>query len=68
MAKKPANSGKSWSPQDVSQLKKELKHNTPTPLIGLHLKRTPDAVQQKVNDLGLSTKPINKPPYGTNRK
>jgi hypothetical protein len=34
----------------------------------LHLKRTPGAVQQKANSLGLSTKPTNKSPYGTGGK
>jgi hypothetical protein len=65
MAKKPANSGKPWNKADVSQLKKEIKQNTPTRVLGLHLKRTPGAVQQKANDLGLSTKPTNQSPYGT---
>jgi hypothetical protein len=67
-AKKPASSGKEWTRSDVAQLKKELKSNTPTPLVGLHLKRTPGAVQQKANSLGLSTKPTNKSPYGTGGK
>lgn len=66
--RKPANSGKDWTRGEVAQLKKELKSNTPTRLVGLHLKRTPGAVQQKANSLGLSTKPTNKSPYGVGGK
>jgi hypothetical protein len=65
MAKQPAKSGKPWTKADVGQLKKEIKENTPTRVLGVHLKRTPGAVQQKANDLGLSTKPTNQSPYGT---
>jgi len=67
-AKKPASSGKDWTRSEVAQLKKELKSNTPTRMVGLHLKRTPGAVQQKANSLGLSTKPTNKSPYGAGGK
>ncbi len=65
---KPANSGKKWTPAQVSQLKKEIRENTPTRVMGVHQKRSPEAVQQKANDLGLSTKPTNQRPYGTGGK
>lgn len=68
MAKTPPNSGKAWSASDVKQLKQEIKQNTPTRVMGLHLGRSPEAVQQKANDLGLSTKPTNQRPYGTKAK
>ncbi len=68
MPKKPANSGKAWSASDVRQLKQEIKQNTPTRVMGLHLQRSPAAVQQKANDLGLSTKPANQRPYGRKGK
>lgn len=68
MAKKPANSGTRWTPSQISQLRKEIKQNTPTRVIGLHQDRTPEAVQSKVNALGLSTKPTNQAPYGTKGK
>jgi len=64
MAKTPSNSGKGWMPGNVKQLKREIKENTPTRVMGLHLGRSPDAVQEKANDLGLSTKPTNQRPYG----
>lgn len=55
-------------PKEVAQLKKELRSNTPTRLIGHHLKRSPGAVQQKASSLGLSTKPTNKSPFGTGKR
>jgi len=67
MATPPANSGKQWTPADVKQLKQEIKENTPTRVMALHLQRSPEAVQAKANDLGLSTKPVNQRPYGTKR-
>ena len=63
-AKKPANSGKSWTPANVKQLKTEIGQNTPTRVLGLHLGRTPEAVQSKANELGLSTKATNQSPRG----
>lgn len=68
MAKTPEKSGTPWTPADVKQLKAEIKQNTPTRVLGLHLERTPGAVQQKANDLGLSLKPTNQSPYGTSKK
>lgn len=67
MAKTPKNHGKGWTPQDVKNLKKEVSHNTPTRVIGLHLGRTPDAVQAKASELGVSLKPTNQSPYGTKK-
>lgn len=67
MAKTPKNHGKEWTPQDVKNLKKEVSHNTPTRVIGLHLGRTPEAVQAKASELGVSLKPTNQSPYGTKK-
>jgi len=66
MNKKPANQGKQWTPEQEATLRKLIKGNTPTRVMGLKLDRTPGAVQGKANDLGLSTKPTNQKPY--NRK
>jgi hypothetical protein len=63
MPKTPSNSGRAWSQAEVKQLKQEIKQNTPTRVMGLHLGRTPSAVQSKANELGLSTKPTNQSPY-----
>lgn len=67
MAKQPPNHGKPWKPADIRQLKEEVKHNTPTRVLGLHLGRTPDAVQQKASELDISLKPTNQSPYGTTK-
>jgi len=68
MPKTPPNSGKPWTPAEVRQLKQEIKENTPTRVMGLKHGRSPEAVQGKANDLGLSTKPTNQSPYGTKKK
>lgn len=63
MAKQPPNHGKAWSPADVKELKVLAKGNTPTRVTGLKLGRTPDAVQAKASELGVSLKPNNQSPY-----
>lgn len=68
MAKTPPNSGKTWTQAEIKQLKQEIKQNTPTRVMGLHLGRTPEAVQSKANDLDLSTKPTNQSPYNRRKK
>jgi hypothetical protein len=61
---KPRNHGKDWSRQDVAELKRLAKGNTPTPVIGLKLHRTPDAVASKASEQGISLAPPNRSPYG----
>lgn len=68
MAKTPKNHGQAWSPADVKQLRAEVKQNTPTRVLGLHLGRTPAAVQAKAAELNVSLKPTNQRPYGTQKK
>jgi hypothetical protein len=68
MAKVPPNHGKQWTASDNAQLSKLVKQDTPTRILGLKLGRTPEAVQQHANDLGISTKPTNQSPYGTRKK
>src|SRR4051794_25323086 len=51
MARKPTNSGKPWTPANDKQLKQEIKQNTPTRVLGLHLGRTPGAVQSHANSI-----------------
>ncbi len=67
MAKDPPNHGKAWTPKDVQQLRTEVKHNTPTRVLGIHLGRTPEAVQAKASELHVSLKPVNQRPYGTQK-
>lgn len=62
------NSGKAWTNNDLSQLQKLAKENTPTRVMGLKLERTPSAIQSKATEVGLSLKPTNQSPYGTKKK
>jgi hypothetical protein len=62
MAKQPARHGQQWTTGDDQLLKKLIRENTPTRVMGLKLERTPEAVQQHANEIGLSTKPVNQRP------
>lgn len=64
----PKNHGKRWTPPQIKQLKREIKENTPTRVLGLHLERSPEAVQAKANELGLSLKPTNQSPYNRRKR
>lgn len=66
--RKPANQGKQWKPEDVRELKKLAKDNTPTRVIGLKLKRTEDAIRSKAQQEGISLKPTNQSPYNRLKK
>ncbi len=68
MPKQPSNHGKNWGLTDIQNLKKMVKENTPTRVMGLHLGRTPEAVQAKANELNLSLKPTNQSPYNRLKK
>lgn len=68
MSKKPSNHGKEWTSAQERQLRQEAAGNTPTRVLGLHLGRTPDAVQAKAAELGVSLKPTNQSPYGTKKR
>ncbi len=63
MAKKPANHGKQWTRTQLAELKKLVRQNTPTRLIGLKLKRSEDAVYSKASEENISLKPTNQSPY-----
>ena len=68
MAKKPANSGKSWTPADVRILKTLAKENTPTRVIGLKMGRTAAAVSGQASKQAISLKPTNQAPYNRKKK
>lgn len=53
------NHNKEWKPQEVTNLKKLAKENTPTWIIALKLERTPIAVQNKASQENISLKPTN---------
>ena len=63
MTKSTRNTGKSWTRQDVKELKDLAKGNTPTRVIGLKMGRTPSAVQSKASQEKVSLKPTNQSPY-----
>lgn len=62
------NSHKQWTSNEEVQLRKEAKGNTPTRVIGIKHGRTPDAIQSKAQELGVSLNPHNRSPYGTKKK
>lgn len=65
--KSTRNTGKSWTPAQVKQLRQLAKGNTPTRVIGLKLGRTEAAVRTKASEKGISLKPTNQSPYGTKK-
>jgi hypothetical protein len=67
MSKSTRNSGKSWAPTQVTQLRQLAKGNTPTRVIGLKLGRTENAIRTKAAEKGVSLKPTNQSPYGTKK-
>jgi hypothetical protein len=68
MAKQPARHNKRWTKPEVRKLKEEARGNTPTPLIGYHLGRTPAAVRQKASEEQISLKPTNQSPYNRRKR
>jgi len=67
MAKKPANSGKAWTPVAQKQLVTLANGNTPTRIIALKLGRTPASVANQASKSGVSLNPPNQSPYGTKK-
>lgn len=68
MAKYVRNSGKRWTPAEVSQLRSLASGNTPTRVIGLKLGRPVGGVRAKASEHGISLKPSNQPPYRRRRQ
>lgn len=68
MPKSTRNTGKAWTPAQVSQLRKLAAGNTPTGVIGLKLGRTKPAVQSKASKKKISLKPTNQSPYNRRKK
>lgn len=66
MATYDRNSGKQWKGNEVSELKRLVRQNTPTRVIGLKLGRTEGSIYTKASAEGISLKPSNQSPY--NRK
>ena len=67
MAKTPENHNKSWTAADDRRLKQEAAGNTPTRVIGIHMGRTEESIRSHASDIGVSLKPTNQSPYGTQK-
>ena len=63
VTKSTRNTGKSWSSDELKQLKTLAKENTPTRVIGVKLRRSEAAVRSKAQAEGVSLKPTNRSPY-----
>jgi hypothetical protein len=68
MAKYNRNSGKQWTDGDLTQMKKLIRQNTPTRVVGLKLGRTEVAVRSKASEESISLKPTNQSPYNRRKK
>ena len=68
MAKPPTNHRAPWTPADIKKLETLAGENTPARVAALKLGRTPASVQQKASDQGISLKPTNQSPYGTQKR
>jgi len=64
----PKNQGKQWTTTQVAQLKKLVRQNTPTRVIGLKLGRSEDAIYSKASAEDISLKPTNQSPYNRRKK
>ena len=53
------NSGKEWTTVQVQELRKLAKQDTPTPVIGFKLGRTPAAIYSRASEEGISLMPPN---------
>jgi hypothetical protein len=60
------NTGKPWTADDEKKLKDLAKGDTPTPVIGLKLGRTPAAIYTRASELDISLMPPN--PHHKHRK
>jgi hypothetical protein len=67
MAKQAPNSGKAWTPQADSQLRREVAGSTPPGVISLHLGLTEDAIRSRAGDIDVSLKPTSQSPSGTKK-
>lgn len=55
---------KSWTDDEVQNLRKLARENTPTRVIALKLGRSESSVRSKAQEEGISLKPANHSPYG----
>ena len=67
MTKATRNLGKTWTDDDVSQLRDLVKENTPTRIIGIKLGRSQRAVRAKASEKGISLRRTSQSPYTRSR-
>lgn len=67
MPKSTRNTGNPWTRQDVADLRRLAKVDTPTRVIGLKLGRTVGAVYQRASQEGISLAPTNQSPRNRRR-
>lgn len=53
------NTGKPWTDADIDRLETLAEQDTPTPVIGLKLGRTPAAIYTRASQEGISLQPPN---------
>ena len=63
MSNSTRNAGTPWTQEQVREMKRLAKQNTPTRVIGLKLGRSEDAVRKKASEEGVSLAPTNQSPY-----
>ena len=59
MTKGTRNIGKTWTKEDLSQLRELAKENTPIRIIGIKLGRSPNGVRAKASEKGISLRRTN---------
>jgi hypothetical protein len=55
--------GHPWTRDEVRDLRQLAKHNTPTGVLSLKLRRPEAAIRSKAQREGISLKPVNRSPY-----
>ena len=59
MTKATRNIGKTWTKEDLSQLRELVKENTPLRIIGIKLGRSPNGIRAKASEKGISLRRTN---------
>lgn len=62
MTKSTRNIGKTWTKEDLSQLRELAKENTPLRIIGIKLGRSPNGIRTKASEKGISLRRTNQSP------
>ena len=62
MTKGTRNIGKTWTKEDVSQLRELAKENIPVRIIGIKLGRSPNGVRAKASEKGISLRRTDQSP------